>query len=120
MEPATIASLINEVYKVGGVVLVLLLLGGLGCAYFGKFLISQVNSLSARVAQVESEKTQILVTHLKDNTSGLHEIADQTKRQTDKLEDVVQALRARPCLIDTGTHPTLPTLPRVIYSQRHP
>lgn len=117
MEPSAAASFMVEVYKVGGVVLVLLLLLAAACVYFGKFLVGQVNALSARVSQVETEKTQILVTHLKDNTSGLHEIANQTKRQTDKLEEVVQALRSRPCMVETGTY-VKPTLPQVHLPQR--
>lgn len=107
MDPSVIATVTSEIWKVGGIVGVLLTAIVILVSIMGRFLFKLIDQLSKRLDEVQREKTEIMATHMKDNTSGLHAvkrsiddmsatIGAETRVQTSKIETLANAIQANP------------------------
>lgn len=113
MDPAAIASITAEVYKVGGLVLVLLLLLVCGAGFVARFLFKMINDMGARINEGEKEKTRILTGVVAENSAALQEVVFETRNQTAAFKTVVEVLGGRPCLIETDRYQKRPSLPDI-------
>jgi len=86
-------DVVLEVYKVGGVVLVLFVALTIIVIAFGRFLIAQVYALSKRLDDVQSEKTEIIMNHLGANTECLRSLVNETKQTNHMTRGIVKTLR---------------------------
>lgn len=113
MDPAAIASVTAEVYKVGGIVLVLLFLLVLGSVFVVRFLMRMINDMGTRINDSEKEKVAILTGVVANNTEALQEVVFETKNQTAAFSSVVEVLGGRPCLVETDRYHKRPSLSNI-------
>lgn len=99
MDPVTAGS---EVYKVGGIAAVLLLILVYGGWLMFRFFVTLVNRLGERLDAVQGAQVNELKEVVKANTTAFVEL-----RNTDT--QILEALRVRPCLIETGQHRVIKT-----------
>jgi hypothetical protein len=112
MDPATLAGITAEVWKVGGIVACLMVLLVVVVFIFGRFLFQLVRTLSHRLDSVQAEKTDILTTHIMKGNGVMSELINETRAQTGQLRLMTEGLRQRKCMVDDTPHKTpLPTFP---------
>ncbi len=117
MDPATLAGITAEVWKVGGIVACLMVLLVVLVFIFGRFLFQLVRTLSHRLDTVQSEKTDILTGHISEGNRVMNELASETRAQTSTLRAINSALLQRRCLVDETPRKT--PLPEFPHTQTH-
>lgn len=109
MEPGAVATVVTEVYKVGGILAVLLVIMCIAAIYVWKFLMKTINELGRRLTEVEKEKTTILVGHIAQSTEAQRQLASETRGQTEVIRGMADVFRARPCLLPTDRYEKRPS-----------
>jgi hypothetical protein len=109
MDPASLATVTAEVYKVGGILAVMLFIICVAAIYVWKFLMKTINELGRRITEVEKEKTAILVGNVSDSTEAQRAVAQELRVQTGVLQSVADVLRGRPCLLPTDRYEKRPS-----------
>lgn len=112
-EPVTTAAVVSaglSIYQAGGFALLLLAVVVIGGTLMGRFLMAMIRDLGARLNSVQDNQTDLLVGVVKDCTASNHALREEMREQTSVIRQQNDVLRARPCLIETGTHqrPALP------------
>lgn len=113
MDPVTASSAVKaglSLYEAGGLALVLLAIIVVGAFLMGRFLIGHIRTLGARIDHLEDRQVNQLNSTIEQNTAALHDLTAKTDEQTGCIRQQTEVLRARPCLIESGSHPR-PTLP---------
>jgi hypothetical protein len=115
MDPA---SIITEVYKVGGIVLVLLVVMCIAAINVWRFFLRLIKDLSDRLDTVQNERARAFVNHIAKSSDAMANFAQENIQQTRTLAAVersmlavVNALGARRCLVETDRYEKRPTLP---------
>lgn len=109
---AATAEILTNLWKLGGIVAVLL--GCLVALAAAVFVVSVKawRSLAARCQAVEEDRAMILKTCVLENTISNRDIASGMHKMCDYQESMLDVLKARPCLEPTPTYaPKKPTLP---------
>ena len=132
MDPAAIASITTEVYKVGGIVAVLLVIMCIAAISVWRFFLRLINDLSERLNTVQNERAEGLSALIIKTSDSMGHFAKENAQQTRAMEAVeksmlavVNALGARRCLVDTDRfeqrpYDKRPTLPMLDLPTPHP
>lgn len=107
MDPANI---LTEVYRVAGIVGVLLFALCVIIASVWRFLIKRSDRQDAAIAAIQKEFTTALKGTITENTVVLQEVVYETKNQTAAFRTVVEVLSGRPCLIETDRYHKRPSI----------
>lgn len=115
MDPVTTIAAGTELWKVGGIAAVLLAVIVIGGYLMFRFLIGQIRDLGARLNEVQDRQVQELSAVVAENTKSNLAVVSACDRQGVMHAQVLDALRSRPCLIETGEHravrPPIPHTP---------
>jgi hypothetical protein len=109
MDPATItvlatgAKAFESIWQIGGVVAALMAMIVALLAIAILLAVRAFRHISGRLGQVEDSRVDLLVTCIKDTKTAIDAQTAVIRQQND-------AMRGRPCLIETGQHlrPHLP------------
>lgn len=96
MDPATIAAFMAEAYKIGGVVLVVLVIMAFGTFFVYRDGLKRERRMSLVIDRCQNE-------HVELSKSGTAAIVNNNllvKDNTDATKALTAILRERPCLID--------------------
>jgi hypothetical protein len=99
-----------SLYEAGGLALLLLGIVVVGATLMVRFMMAMIRDLGTRLNGVQDQQTGLLVGVIKENTEASREMRMELAHQTNIIAQQTEALRARPCLIDTGVYPKLPAL----------
>lgn len=110
MEPTNI---LTEVYRVAGIVGVLLFCLCVVIASVWRFLIKRSDRQDVAISSLQKEFIAALKGTVAENTKVLQEVVLETRNQTAAFRSVVEVLSGRPCLIETDRHHKRPSLPDI-------
>jgi hypothetical protein len=105
-----------EAWKVGGIILLLLLFMGVGIIAVWRNEVNRYNALALRLSTVEGKFVDVLLQQIQLNTGEMAGLKAETKSQTAYLKQVFTAMHERPCL-NSGHHQTIKT-PLPIFPER--
>lgn len=100
-----------SLYEAGGLALLLLALMAALIWMVGRFLFKMVDKLGDRINDLEGAQRDRLDKVMSANTTVLGQLVVATSEQTIYIKQQTEALRQRPCLIESGIQPR-PTLAR--------
>lgn len=112
MDPGTAIgagiTTLDSLNKIGGAVAVLLGLLVLLAAVAIVLSVKAFRHLTVRLGQVEDDRVRLLGGCITENTTVLREVKTEVIRQTATISQQTDAMRSRPCLIETGVHSRTP------------
>lgn len=115
MDPASAAaaaSLATELWKLGGIAAVLLAIIVVGGYLMFRFLIGMIRDLGARLNLVQDYQKSELAAVVGANTLSNQAVVVACENLRTMQSQVIDALRVRPCLIETAAYPVVrPALP---------
>lgn len=114
MDPATLAAAGKaglSLYEAGGLALLLLGIIVIGATLMARFLIGMIRELGARLNSVQDDQTKNLTGVIKENTAASRDLREEMAKQTATISAQTEALRGRPCLIESGVMKRPPGLP---------
>ncbi len=97
-----------EAWKVGGIILVLLLFMGAGIVAVWGNEVKRYNALAKRLSDIEGQFVQVLLQQIQLNTQEMAGLKSETHNQTSYLKQVFTAMHERPCL-HTGPYKAVKT-----------
>ncbi|MEY2855628.1 MAG: hypothetical protein RL030_2760 [Pseudomonadota bacterium] len=107
MEPVsttvTAAKAGISLYEAGGFALLLLAVIVAGATLMARFLMALIRDLGTRLNAVQDQQTGLLVGVVQESTKAANDLRAEMAKQTGVIEQQTEALRARPCLVDTAT-----------------
>lgn len=99
---------LDSLNKIGGAVAVLLGLLVLLAAVAIVLAVRAFRHLTMRLGAVEDNRVQLLTGCITENTTVLREVKTEVVRQTDTINQQTQAMRTRPCLVESGAFQRIP------------
>ena len=116
MDPVTTATAGISLYQAGGLALLLLGMGAVGVSIMAKWFMGQVSALGGELRLVRTEMQTTLVGVIRENTKSAQELRAEVAAQTVVISQQNNAMRDRPCLVDTGAHRAQTPLPQLRHS----
>jgi hypothetical protein len=103
------ATVATELWKVGGIAAVLLAIIVVGGYLMFRFLIGMIKELGERLSDVQDYQRDHLEKVVQDNTASNHAVVVACDNLRTAQGQVFDALRVRPCLIETEKLPAVRT-----------
>lgn len=106
------ANTFEQLNRVGGIVAVLL---GIQVAIFAVAIVLGVKAfrhISKRLGDTEDSRVHLLTGCIQKNTETMTEVKSEIRIQTNTINQQTEAMRTRPCLVESGVHHRTP-LPQV-------
>lgn len=98
-----------ELWKMGGIAAVLLgIIVASGYLMF-RFLTAQIRALGERLNQVQDRQVNEISVLVRECTVSNHAVVAACSGLKESHHQVVDALRVRPCLLETGPHQAVRT-----------
>jgi len=116
VEPVTAVAAVKaglSIYEAGGLVLLLIVFGVVGVALMARWFMGIVRDLGLELTKMRGEIQTMLLGVIQENTRVNQELRGDVQYQTSAIIAQTEAMRGRPCLIESGIHPRphLPTHP---------
>lgn len=113
MDAASIAAAtkaLQDLWQIGGVVLVLLAILVLFAVAVFVVSVRAWRSMATRLGHVEDDRVQMAKGALAASAAAMHNVAAKLDTTNQLSRDTLAAMHARPCLVASGQHdrPTLP------------